>query len=184
MIQTDTSPINILPNFRDVSKDEFDFFVHAYNKMVDGIKMEKWLHVCWGRLHGQPLLGAGDVRAWDKSYPHLLDTNADTINMHMSYAGDEVLRVLKEYPTDKNIALGVIDISRFFVEKPEKVAEFARKATKYADPNKLYFTTDCGLITVLDRTVALYKLMALAKGIELARKELKVEVPAARTRSR
>ncbi len=171
MIQTDTSPINILPAFRDVKPEEFQFFVEAYNTMVEGVKAEKWLHVCWGRLHGQPLLGAGAVRAWDKAYPHLIETDADTINMHSSYAGDDVLKVLKEYPTDKNIALGVVNINDLIVEKPEKVANFLRTALKYVDANKLYATTDCGLITLMDRTVAFHKLKAVVDGANQVRKE-------------
>jgi len=171
IIQTDTSPINILPAFRDVKKEEFDFFVGAFNSMFKGIEAEKWLHVCWGRLHGQPLLGAGAERAWDKAYPVMLETDADTINMHMSYAGDDVLKVLKEYPTDKNIALGAISISSLLVEPPEKVAKFLSTALKYVDAKKLYATTDCGLITLNERTVSQKKLKSLVQGANIVRKE-------------
>ncbi|MFQ5919906.1 MAG: hypothetical protein ACE5I4_07680 [Thermoplasmata archaeon] len=171
-IQTDTSPINVLPSFREVSDDEFAFFVDAFNTMFDGVKAEKWIHVCWGRLHGQPLLGAGAERAWDIAYPHLIETNADTVNMHMSYAGDDVLKVMGEYDTDKNIALGAVSISSLLVESPEKIADLLTNATKYVDPNKLYATTDCGLITIMDRTVAQFKLKSLVEGANLARKEV------------
>ncbi|MFQ6012049.1 MAG: hypothetical protein ACE5LS_00170 [Thermoplasmata archaeon] len=171
-IQTDTSPINVLPSFREVSDDEFAFFVDAFNAMFDGVKAEKWIHVCWGRLHGQPLLGAGAERAWDIAYPHLLETNADTVNMHMSYAGEDVLRVMGEYESDKNIALGAVSISNLLVESPEKIADLLTNAVKFVDANKLYATTDCGLITVMDRTVAQFKLKSLVEGANLARKEV------------
>lgn len=178
IIQTDTSPINVLPAFRDVPQDEFDFWIDAYNTTIDGVDAETWIHCCWGRLHGQPLLGAGEEQAWDTAYPQLLETDADTVNMHFSHAADNeaIFEVLGEYDTDKNIALGAISINSLLVESPDDVKDFINTATQYVPRDQLYLTTDCGLVTVMDREIAKKKLNSLVNGAERAR-EREVTMP-------
>ena len=67
--------------------------------------------------------------------------------------------------------VGAIDVATNTIETPEEVASTLREALKYADADKIYPCTNCGMAP-LSREIARQKLQALAAGAEIIRKEL------------
>ena len=85
--------------------------------------------------------------------------------------------------TKPKIAIGVINHRGLQVERPEEVAALIRKALKYIPPERLCVSTDCGFGREgMSRRHAFYKMVALARGTNLVKKELglpEAHIPAA-----
>ena len=79
--------------------------------------------------------------------------------------------VLRDLPTDKTVAVGVIDVRSLQVESPEQVAERIRKVLKVIAADRVTLTTDCGM-KQLPRPCAFEKLRSLVRGAEIVRAEL------------
>ena len=72
------------------------------------------------------------------------------------------------------VAMGdvdVIDVATHAVETPEQVAETIRQVLRHVEPERLYPSTNCGMVP-LPREVARGKLRALGAGARLVRTEL------------
>jgi 5-methyltetrahydropteroyltriglutamate--homocysteine methyltransferase len=72
---------------------------------------------------------------------------------------------------DKEILVGAIDVATNHVETADEVASVLKSAVKYADAERIYGCSNCGMAP-LPRTVAAEKLKALAAGAAMARKEV------------
>src|SRR5947208_7740335 len=76
---------------------------------------------------------------------------------------------------DKEIGLGVISHRTLQVERPEEVAELIRRALKHIEPERLILTSDCGFgRQSASRMHATYKMIALVRGANIVRKELRL----------
>jgi 5-methyltetrahydropteroyltriglutamate--homocysteine methyltransferase len=69
---------------------------------------------------------------------------------------------------DKDLLVGCIDVATNENETPEAVAATIEEAMKYADKERIYPCTNCGMAP-LSRQVAAAKLVALGAGAALAR---------------
>jgi 5-methyltetrahydropteroyltriglutamate--homocysteine methyltransferase len=72
---------------------------------------------------------------------------------------------------DKQILLGVVDLSDMKVESAETVAGRIRRALPYVDAARIIVATDCGM-KYLPRDVANGKMRAMVDGARLMRREL------------
>jgi 5-methyltetrahydropteroyltriglutamate--homocysteine methyltransferase len=81
------------------------------------------------------------------------------------------LRFWKEFPSDKELGAGVIDVKAFKAESPADVAERIREVLKHVAPDKLWLNPDCGFWET-PRWVVKQKLAALVEGAAIVRKEL------------
>ena len=70
-----------------------------------------------------------------------------------------------------DVAVGVIDVKSYCVETPEDVAARVRRFLGCAPPERLAFSTDCGLSQTA-RWAARRKLANLVAGVRLVRDEL------------
>jgi 5-methyltetrahydropteroyltriglutamate--homocysteine methyltransferase len=138
--------------------------VKAINRALEGIAGMTVVHLCFGY--------AAAVKDKPSCYSflgQLADTRASQISIEAAQPRLD-LAVLKEL-APKSVMVGVIDLSTNVVETPAQVAERIRAALKHISPEKLVVAPDCGM-KYLPRDVALGKLVALAKGAEIVRKEL------------
>ena len=105
----------------------------------------------------------------EKTFPAIQKSSIDIVSLecHNGRVPLEVLSLLK----GKKIMVGAIDVATDTIETPEEVAATIREALKYADADKIYPCTNCGMAP-LSRDVARGKLHALAAGAEIVRKEL------------
>jgi len=77
----------------------------------------------------------------------------------------------KEFPRDKELGAGVIDVKAFKSETPQDVADRIRALLRHVAPDKLWLNPDCGFWET-PRWVVKQKLHALVEGTRLVRKEL------------
>src|SRR3954465_3359436 len=138
--------------------------VKAINRALEGIEGTTVVHLCFGY--------AAAVKDKPSGYSflgQLAETRASQISIEAAQPGLD-LGVLKDL-APKSVMVGVIDLGSNAVETPEQVAERIRAALKYVAPEKLVVAPDCGM-KYLERGVAYGKLVALARGAAIVRKEI------------
>lgn len=165
-----------LPTFAQLGmmnapSEAWDLATRAFNAMVDGADgMQIWMHYCWGRPYGQFAYGhAGDFRPMS---PRVFDANFHVLNIECGDCLGPEMELLEQVPSDRAVAIGVVDHRVLQVETPEQIADKVRRALRHITPERLYLTTFCGLGTTLPRTIAFYKLKAMVDGARLVRAEL------------
>src|SRR5881394_4487871 len=138
--------------------------VKAINRALEGIDGTTVVHLCFGY--------AAAVKDKPSGYSflgQLADSKASQISIEAAQPRLD-LAVLKEL-APKSVMVGVIDLSSNTVETPAQVAERIRAALKHLPAEKLVVAPDCGM-KYLPREVAFGKLVALAQGADIVRKEL------------
>src|SRR5205823_2809314 len=99
------------------------------------------------------------------------ETNVEQFVLDFALRDMRDVSILKTLPPDKEVAAGVIDVRTLQIESAELVAERMRKVLDMVSPERVYFTTDCGM-RVLPRLVAKEKLHSLVRAAEIVRSEL------------
>jgi 5-methyltetrahydropteroyltriglutamate--homocysteine methyltransferase len=140
--------------------------VKAINRALEGIKVPKIVHLCFGYAALVP----GETKPVGYSFlPQLADSVADQISIEAAQPKLD-LGVLKEL-APKKVLLGVIDLNDPNAETPQAVAERIRAGLKYLPADRLIPAPDCGM-KYLPRTLAFAKLQALSQGAAMVRAEL------------
>lgn len=151
-----------------VIKGEAGPMVQALNAAVDGVAAKLALHVCFGNAHNNSF---ASPRRYRPLYPALLQARVQ--QFVFEYANREMseIELWSEFPTDKEIAVGVIDVKAFRVETAEEVAERIRLALKHVPAERLWLAPDCGLWET-PRWVGVSKLRSMVEAARTMRREL------------
>lgn len=147
--------------------------VEALNAAVEGVPVKLALHVCFGNAHNNSF---ATPRRYRPLYPKILEARVD--QFVFEYANREMAEIdlWSEFPSDKEVAAGVIDVKAFRVEAPEEVADRVRLALKHMPPERLWLVPDCGLWET-PRWVAVAKLRSMVEGARVVRRELGASSP-------
>ena len=143
-------------------------FDKGINRAVEGVTAKIAVHICFGNLYGRPFAAVRDLR---NIYPALRDLTASQIVLEYANRGLDDLRLWREFPTDKELGAGVIDVKAFRAETPTEVAERIRRLLGYVARDKLWLNPDCGFWET-PRWLVRQKLGALVEGARIVRKEL------------
>jgi 5-methyltetrahydropteroyltriglutamate--homocysteine methyltransferase len=143
-------------------------FEQGVNQAVEGVEAKIAVHVCFGNLYGRPFSAVRDFR---NLYPALRELRASQIVLEYANRGMDDLRLWREFPTDKELGAGVIDVKAFKSESAADVAERTRAILEHVAPDKLWLNPDCGFWET-PRWVVKQKLAALVEGAGIVRKEL------------
>ena len=110
-------------------------------------------------------------RRYRPLYPRVLDARVG--QFVFEYANREMseIELWSEFPTDKEVAAGVIDVKAFRVETPEEVADRVRLALKHIPAARLWLVPDCGLWET-PRWVGISKLRSMVEAARMIRREL------------
>jgi len=138
------------------------------NRAVDGVNAKIAVHVCFGNLYGRPFSAVRDYR---NVFPTLGDLKASQIVLEFANRGMEDAARWKDFPKDKELGAGVIDVKAFKAETAADVAERIRALLQYIPAERLWLNPDCGFWET-PRWVVKHKLAALCEGAALVRKEL------------
>jgi len=144
-----------------------DWAVEAFNRMVEGVGAKITLHICYGNYQRKRLF-PGTYR---DLFPAVLEANTSQLVLEFAVTNFAEIDLFKEFPTDKELGVGVIDVKSDIIETPEIVAARIRKAMKFFPPEKLYINPDCGF-KFTPRDIAFAKLKAMVEGTRLVREEL------------
>jgi 5-methyltetrahydropteroyltriglutamate--homocysteine methyltransferase len=135
---------------------------------VEGVRAKIAVHVCFGNLYGRPFQ---PVRSYRNVYPALHELTASQIVLEYANRGMDDLPLWREFPTDKELGAGVVDVKAFKAETPAEVAERIRAILRYVAPDKLWLNPDCGFWET-PRWATRLKLAALVEGARLVRRDL------------
>lgn len=168
LIQIDEPNYVMAAGKHRVVKGDAGPMVAALNAALEGVSAKIALHVCFGNAHNNSF---ATPRRYRPLYPRLLDARVH--QFVFEYANREMseIELWSEFPTDKEVAVGVIDVKAFRVETPDEVAERARLALKYVAAERLWLVPDCGLWET-PRWVGVSKLRSMVEAARMVRREL------------
>jgi 5-methyltetrahydropteroyltriglutamate--homocysteine methyltransferase len=128
-------------------------------------------HFCLGNVWGNKMQGMTKA-GYAEVLPHYYDAPVQEFVLDFACREMEDAALLRDLPKPKRVAVGVIDVRTLEIEPPEHVAERIRKVLRHIEPERVTLTTDCGM-KQLPRHCAAQKLIALARGAEIVRAELR-----------
>jgi 5-methyltetrahydropteroyltriglutamate--homocysteine methyltransferase len=142
-------------------------FVRLFNATVEGVDAHIGTHLCFGNFAGRPVA----KRSYRPLFPHILDMHVEQFALEFANREMAEIELWQEFPNDKQLAAGLVDVKNYYIEKPEDVAERIRIALKYVPADKLWITPDCGFSQTA-RWAAKGKLKAMVDGAAIVRREL------------
>lgn len=141
--------------------------VKLFNRTVEGVNAKIALHICFGNNQGRP----GMKRSYRPLFPAMLDAKADQFSLEFANREMAEIGLWRELATERELAVGVIDVKSMYLETPQDVAERLRLALDHVTPDKLWPTCDCGF-SATPRPLARAKFKALVEGARIVRAEL------------
>jgi 5-methyltetrahydropteroyltriglutamate--homocysteine methyltransferase len=154
-----------------------EYSVEVFNRTVKGLraKTEVWCHSCWGNPAQQRMFD--HVQSYKNSLELMNQVDADVLTFESVSADGMDLELFGKIITDKKVAIGVIDHHTLQVERPDKIADHIRRALKHIPAERLVISSDCGMGREgMSRRHAYYKMVSLALGTNIVRKELGLPV--------
>ena len=145
--------------------DEWRWAAATINKVLRAVpkKAKAAVHLCFGNYGGQSI----QQGTWAKLVNYLNALKADHIVMETAHRPAEELAVFKQVRRDLGLGIGVVDIKRTEIEKPDDIARSLERAEKTLGKGRVrYIHPDCGF-WMLPRNVADGKIRALVAGRDL-----------------
>lgn len=147
-------------------KEELAWAVELVNRTIQGILgVTLGFHVCRGNWPApEAVLPTG---AYGPILPALLELKVDQLVLEFATPRAGTVDVFREYPTTKQLGLGVIEVKNPRVETVEEIVQRVERALRYFAPAQLYLNPDCGFASgrtwpVADRRTAGAKLQVMA----------------------
>jgi 5-methyltetrahydropteroyltriglutamate--homocysteine methyltransferase len=166
VIQFDEPAFNVFMN--EVS----GWGIEALHRAIDGLKCTTAVHICYGygikaNIDWKSTLG-NEWRQYEEIFPALAKSrigqvSVECINSHVPL---KLLSLLE----GKDVLIGVIDVATDKVETPQQVEQVIAEVMKFVPKQKIIACTNCGMAP-MQRDIAEAKLIALGKGVALARKK-------------
>ena len=149
---------------------EVDLSVKCVNGATDGIEdVFLSVHLChahWDRQHAT-------TGPYDPIMQGLGRMNVDRFAMELATPDAGGLEVLREFPQDKVLGLGVIDHTDRHVETPDEVVDRVERAMEFVPKERITLNPDCGFApssaNPMDFDEAYLKLRAMCRGAGLLR---------------
>jgi 5-methyltetrahydropteroyltriglutamate--homocysteine methyltransferase len=143
--------------------EEGPWAAEAINIVLDALRGEKAVHLCFGNYAGQ-MVQRG---TWNALVDFLNRLRVDHLVLEFARRGMGELDCLQQVRPEIGIGLGVIDIKDNVVEAPDEIARRIEHATRILGPGRVrYVHPDCGF-WMLKRSVADAKMRALVQGRNL-----------------
>jgi 5-methyltetrahydropteroyltriglutamate--homocysteine methyltransferase len=143
--------------------EDTEWALPAVNMVLEGIKGERAVHICFGNYGGQTV----QKGLWKDLLPFLNGLAANHVVLEFARRRYEELEVLRDLDPKIGIGVGVIDIKDNAIEAPELVAKRLEHVTKVLGPDRVkYAHPDCGF-WMLQRNVADGKMRSLVQGRNL-----------------
>jgi 5-methyltetrahydropteroyltriglutamate--homocysteine methyltransferase len=144
-------------------------FVDVFNRTVEPVagRTRVATHLCFGNYKGRAVA----PRRYAPLFPAFLGVRADEIHVEMASRELAEAEIVGQIAEHADAAIGVIDVKSYWIEPPDEVAARVRHFLQFAPPERLVFSTDCGLSQTA-RWAARQKLASLVAGVARVRDEL------------
>lgn len=154
--------------FHGMRSDSPSSWVELFNAAIEGVEAKIALHICFGNLNSKPF---ASPRSYTHLFPKVLETKCDQLVLEFANRELGDLDLWKQFPSDKELGFGVIDVKAFRPESAEVVATRIRRALDVVEPERLVINPDCGFWDT-PRWIARQKLQAMVEGTRMVRREL------------
>ena len=156
VVQIDEANISGHPEDRDWAAD-------CINHVLEGIRRERAVHVCFGNYGGQSV----QKGFWADLMPFFNRLNVNHLVLEFARRGYAELEAFRELDPRIGLGLGVIDIKDNGIEPADLIARRLEHAQQVLGAERVRFIhPDCGF-WMLQRSVADGKMRALAAGRDL-----------------
>lgn len=141
-----------------------EYGIEVLNRALEGVSGKVCVHICFGYaalIHDRP-----------EGYsflPELTGAGCQQVSIETGQSGLDCT-VLESLP-DKEVLLGVLDLSTEQVETVDTIKARVRRALEHIDAERVFLAPDCGM-KYLSRESAFGKLQSMAKAAGELRKEL------------
>jgi 5-methyltetrahydropteroyltriglutamate--homocysteine methyltransferase len=160
------------PAFNVYFDEVRDWGVKTLERAAQGLRCTTAVHICYGygikaNIDWKNSLG-NEWRQYEEIFPALAKSrigqvSVECINSHVPL---KVLSLLE----GKDVLVGVIDVATDKVETSQQVEQVLAEVMKFVPKQKIVACTNCGMAP-MRRDIAEAKLIALGKGVALARKK-------------
>jgi 5-methyltetrahydropteroyltriglutamate--homocysteine methyltransferase len=149
-------------------------FVDIFNRTVEPVvgKCRLSTHLCFGNFKGH----AVGLRRYAPMFPAFLGFHVDEIHVEMASREMAELEIIELIASQKDVAVGIIDVKSYYIESIDDVATRVRAALEHAPADRLSFAPDCGLSQTA-RWAAKQKLTSLVAGVQEVRNKLGLPQP-------
>ncbi|PWU14992.1 MAG: hypothetical protein C5B50_16155 [Verrucomicrobia bacterium] len=154
-------------------EDELDLAITHINRVFEGVKARRQLHCCHAVYKRQ-----SDVRGhYSPILRYLLKASVDDLNLEFAYKGTGTFNDLQNYPKERGIGVGSVDVRLPNVPKPAEILKLVDGVLKHVSPKQVLLNPDCGFAPhhgeppQVDE--AFNKLKALADAAQLLRARAK-----------
>lgn len=132
----------------------------AINRVLDGFRGEKAVHLCFGNYGGQTI----QQGTWQALIGFLDALRVDHVVLELAHRPEADLDALADVDPRIGLGVGVIDVKVNHVETPDEVATRIERAVRRLGPGRVRWVhPDCGF-WMLKRSIADRKLEALVRG--------------------
>jgi 5-methyltetrahydropteroyltriglutamate--homocysteine methyltransferase len=143
--------------------DEWRWAASAANRVLDAIRTTPAVHLCFGNYGGQVV----QKGTWAQLLEYLNALHVDHVVLECAHRPAGELEALKQVRPEIGLGLGVIDIKRTEVERPDAIARAIEQAETILGSGRVrYVHPDCGF-WMLKRSIADAKIAALVEGRNL-----------------
>jgi 5-methyltetrahydropteroyltriglutamate--homocysteine methyltransferase len=143
--------------------EDREWAVAALNHVLEGIRSERALHVCFGNYGGQSI----QKGFWKNLMPFFNCLKVGHLVLEFARRGYDELDAFRDLDPQIGLGLGVVDIKDNEIEPASLIARRLEDAAKVLGPERVRFIhPDCGF-WMLQRSVADGKMKALVEGRNL-----------------
>lgn len=153
-------------------KEEFKLAQDMVNETVKGITgLEREMHVCHWPNSDSPNYGVG----LERYLPEIFNIEVDNLVLECEVPGSgNPLKLVKQYPKNLKIGLGVINVMSGEIENPEHIVQQVERITSYIDPERISLNPDCGFApglthNLFSRETAFRKIESMVKAAHILR---------------
>lgn len=156
------------PAFNAFTEAAAEWGVAALERAKKGLKCKTAVHICYGygiKANNDWKKTLGDQwRQYEAFFPTLNASSIDQVSLE--FANSKVPAELMRLLSNKEIMVGVIDVSGNEIETADTIAKRLEAASAFVDPVRMIACSNCGLAP-LSRDAAVGKLRALGAGAKL-----------------
>ena len=143
--------------------EDREWALEAINHVLEGVRVERALHVCFGNYGGQSV----QKGFWPSLIPFFNGLKVNHLVLEFARRGYEELEAFRDLDPAIGLGLGVVDIKDNQIEAPDLIARRIENAARALGHDRVtYIHPDCGF-WMLQRSVADGKMRALVQGRDL-----------------
>jgi 5-methyltetrahydropteroyltriglutamate--homocysteine methyltransferase len=169
------NPIGTNPKVKITMADrdrEMEMAISSLNRVIAGIDgVTTALHVCRGHRARVHAAHGG----FEPLVPYLFRANVDILALELAADDAGTVDAIKDFPEDKTLGMGVIDVLSREVDPPSVLIERVKSVERFIDRERLILNPDCGFAPGYDNPISIDEAYSKLKSVSAAARRLRAE---------